>query len=274
MSIFSAMGVSVNHTKSPAVYKSTCISQYFLHSFNSHANIMCALREQSASSWEGTGSSSAGWSALVSLTAKRNDPTHQHTPGPLVRPESTPSPAPHCLQKAMFCRSRHGSQRAQRRGGYSPCQAKMHGMHTACQPTDKGESKYLHSVPTDPTPDSACLLCISMGRMQGSRFHPALPLPRGCSLPSSSIVRAQQFQDSVCSHAFLPDTKLCFGFSKPQWSWAPVTTAGQAALSWAHRVLRTMWCLQAAQTRPSPSTAHAQQLWWAFPWGLSVPDIL
>lgn len=155
---------------------------------------------------------------LVFLGAKRNDPTHQHT---LVSPGTTP--APKCLQRDRPCRSSHGGQRAGRRGGYSPCPAKMHGMHSACQLTDKGDVNTSTVCLQTPTRQSACLLCrggstLSMGSMQVSRLHPALPLPRACLLPSSSTVSAQHFQGSVCSRAFLPDTKLCFGFNKPQWS--------------------------------------------------------
>lgn len=54
-----------------------------------------------------------------------------------------------------------------------------------------------------------------MGKMHGlhrSRLHLALPLSRGYSLPSSSIISTQPLQDTVCSCSLLPSTKPCFVF--------------------------------------------------------------
>lgn len=75
----------------------------------------------------------------------------------------------------------------------------------------KGKSEYLHGVPAEPH-TTLCLPFVqgaSMERMQGSRLHPALPLPRGCLLPFSSTVSAQQFQEvSVLVLSFLTPSSV------------------------------------------------------------------
>lgn len=155
---------------------------------------------------------------------------HQCTPGPLVRLGS--APAPNSPQQACHHNSRHVGERGGRRGGCSPYCPKPYLMGTGCQLADKGETKHLGDM-------TAHLLQLCMpfvrgalvGKMQASIPHPALPLP-GCYLPSSSFITdAQQLQDGVCSHVFLPTTKPCFGFGELQQSRAPVTMAVQAAPS-------------------------------------------
>ena len=143
---------------------------------------------------------------------------HQRAPVPLVRPGS--APAPNSLQQACPQDGGHAGERAGRRGGYSPYCPEPYHMHTGSQLADKGETKHLHGVPADPG-TTLCLPFVqgaSVGRMQRSSLHPALPLPRGCLVPSSSIISTQLLQDSFCSRALHPDTKPCFGFGKPRQS--------------------------------------------------------
>lgn len=109
-----------------------------------------------------------------------------------------------------------------------PCQAKMHGMHTACQLIDEGKSKFLHGMPADPH-TTLCLPFVqgtSVGRMQGSRLQSALPLPRGCLLllPPQSVLSSFK-AESVLVPSFL--TPSCVLLSTSPSS----TGAGSSQLS-------------------------------------------
>lgn len=86
----------------------------------------------------------------------------------------------------------------------------------------QGRCKYLHSVPADPH-TTVCLSFVQgriyfiHGEHAGIQTSPCSPSAQGLFTPLFLHSQCSALS-RLCSRAFLPDTKLCFGFSKPQWS--------------------------------------------------------